>query len=399
MKLIAFLALALGVALAHPTFYDVAPKAFGPGNLPPIRSFHVHVMFQKEHRSDACTGYDDAMLFRNLFMKTFNISQVDCAGDFDQGRLCMFPTALGPFGPFLAPQWAAFVPLEDYPAISQWMMQNRGQFDVFIHPNTGFERNDHKDWGVWGGRPYPLDLTADEFEPTLPALYPTSCRNEAPIFDIPTGYEEGPEPGTAHIRVFNAQTAKDSSIVFSFRNNTGAFKFPALAALDQTWYLQFPTSADPVTISALTRPAPQRIKLPGLAADSWHTVIYTKEGNVMHYEDDNIPNESLCKVRFVNLLGPATSVSIRRDGKTVISNLAYQGVSQYDLGAQGIAYYDIVDEATGRVVLTEPYYLNAGTVISAFLVGGRPSRENPDSAIVLIQDFPHDAPSTPHHKG
>jgi hypothetical protein len=33
---------------------------------------------------------------------------------FHQGRLCMFPTAYGPYGPFVAPEWAVFVPLQNY---------------------------------------------------------------------------------------------------------------------------------------------------------------------------------------------------------------------------------------------------------------------------------------------
>lgn len=103
-----------------------------------------------------------------------------CEGDFDQGRLCMFEPALCvpslliyptftsrsvPFGPFVAPQWAAFVPYEmyrvqlaietniygRYGTVVPWVMQNRGNFDVFVHPNTGFEREDHHDWGMWYG--------------------------------------------------------------------------------------------------------------------------------------------------------------------------------------------------------------------------------------------------------
>ena len=77
----------------------------------------------------------------------------------------VFTSRSVPFGPFVAPQWAAFVPYEMYGAqlaietyihgrygtVVPWVMQNRGNFDVFVHPNTGFEREDHHDWGMWYG--------------------------------------------------------------------------------------------------------------------------------------------------------------------------------------------------------------------------------------------------------
>lgn len=48
-------------------------------------------------------------------MDTFGITdEVPCEGDFDQGRLCAFPVAYGPFGPWEAPEWAFFVPLENF---------------------------------------------------------------------------------------------------------------------------------------------------------------------------------------------------------------------------------------------------------------------------------------------
>lgn len=28
-------------------------------------------------------------------------------------------------------------------------MQNRGNFDVFVHPNSGWEHEDHAKWAFW----------------------------------------------------------------------------------------------------------------------------------------------------------------------------------------------------------------------------------------------------------
>jgi len=38
-------------------------------------------------------------------------------------------------------------------------MQNRGNYDVLIHPNSGCELEDHSWWAFWGGNPWELDLS------------------------------------------------------------------------------------------------------------------------------------------------------------------------------------------------------------------------------------------------
>ena len=86
-------------------------------------------------------------------------------GLFDQGRLCMF--TFGPkvgFGintPFLAPNWAAYVPLDRFADTVPWIMQNRGLYDVFVHPNSGCFVRDTLDWSVWGGSKWQVALPSD----------------------------------------------------------------------------------------------------------------------------------------------------------------------------------------------------------------------------------------------
>eukprot|EP01111_Echinosteliopsis_oligospora_P012036 TRINITY_DN4090_c0_g1_i1.p1 TRINITY_DN4090_c0_g1~~TRINITY_DN4090_c0_g1_i1.p1 ORF type:complete len:185 (+),score=38.23 TRINITY_DN4090_c0_g1_i1:58-612(+) len=154
----------------HPTKYPEAKKEFLSSDVlgaqPPIRSYHVHFMFQYHHNT-SCTGVDNALALRNKFIKEFNVDELLCEGDFDQGRLCMFPVAFEPYGPFVAPEWAAFIPLEDFQRVVPWVMQNRGNFDVFVHPNSGFEREDHHDWSFWAGTPWFLDLSDPEFAEQL----------------------------------------------------------------------------------------------------------------------------------------------------------------------------------------------------------------------------------------
>jgi len=170
----------VGVVYSHPTKYPEEKKLFleefnfEDGQVPPFRSYHVHCMFQY-HNNDSCTGLNNAMVLRQRFKTQFNIDDLNCQGDFDQGRLCMFPVALGPFGPFVAPEWAAFVPLEDLKLVAPWIMQNRGNFDCFIHPNSGFEREDHKEWGLWLGTPWKLDLSDPEFTEQLKKNVDCDC--------------------------------------------------------------------------------------------------------------------------------------------------------------------------------------------------------------------------------
>jgi len=49
-------------------------------------------------------------------------------------------------GPFVTAQWALFFLPQDYGEIVPWFMQNRGDSDILIHPNTGYEIEDHRDW-------------------------------------------------------------------------------------------------------------------------------------------------------------------------------------------------------------------------------------------------------------
>merc|ERR1712066_338092 len=56
--------------------------------------------------------------------------------------------------PFVAPNFAIFVPVDRYADAIPWMMANRGELDFLVHPNTcGFtcSPQDHLLWSMWGG--------------------------------------------------------------------------------------------------------------------------------------------------------------------------------------------------------------------------------------------------------
>jgi len=160
-----------GTVLSHPQRYPKSelPKSLpADGSLPPFRSYHIHVLFLM-HNNNSCTGVDNAMLLRQRFMTVFNLSDsLPCEADFDQGRLCPFPIAYGPYGPWVVPEFAFFVPLELFGETVPWIMQNRGEFDIMVHPNSGFEHEDHAKWAIWGGTPWRLDLSDPEFTEALP---------------------------------------------------------------------------------------------------------------------------------------------------------------------------------------------------------------------------------------
>jgi aromatic ring-cleaving dioxygenase len=42
-------------------------------------------------------------------------------------------------GPFAVGEWSMFVPVHYYNAVVPWFLQNRGQFNLLVHPNTGCE--------------------------------------------------------------------------------------------------------------------------------------------------------------------------------------------------------------------------------------------------------------------
>jgi len=63
-----------------------------------------------------------------------------------------------PIGPH--PRWSyqiAFAPAL-LPELLPWLALNRGDLTVFLHPNTGDDLADHRDFAVWMGRQEELDL-------------------------------------------------------------------------------------------------------------------------------------------------------------------------------------------------------------------------------------------------
>jgi len=143
---------------AHPTHYPNATTV-NCRESPEILSYHAHIVFDlmvPEHIAKAAALRNEA---RAAFAEYLG---PDCAGRYDEGRLCLIfdhpinETLRG--GPFPIGEWSMFVPVDYYGLVMPWFTQHRQEFSFLAHPNTGCEYEDHDDWALWGGSKWPLNF-------------------------------------------------------------------------------------------------------------------------------------------------------------------------------------------------------------------------------------------------
>ena len=63
-----------------------------------------------------------------------------------------------PVGPHPIGSCQITVPAGELDRFIPWLMVNRGEWDVFLHPNTGNDLEDHQNYALWLGRSYELNL-------------------------------------------------------------------------------------------------------------------------------------------------------------------------------------------------------------------------------------------------
>lgn len=106
-----------------------------------IDSWHAHVYFDAASRDSA-----------------WSLREAIAAELADRMTLGRFHEK--PVGPH--PKWS--YQLEIAPAefayVLSWLALNRGELDVFVHPNTDDALRDHRDCPLWLGRSYTLNLAA-----------------------------------------------------------------------------------------------------------------------------------------------------------------------------------------------------------------------------------------------
>ncbi len=103
--------------------------------------YHAHVYFGEETR-------DNAWALREKIETEFQ--------DIDMGRF--WEKNVGPH-----PRWSFQVAFheKDFTKIVSWLMKNRSGLTIFLHPQTGNDLIDHRDYPLWMGEC--LDLKLDIF--------------------------------------------------------------------------------------------------------------------------------------------------------------------------------------------------------------------------------------------
>lgn len=105
---------------------------------PEADSYHAHVYFSADSR-------EAAQALREQIVERFDV---------EMGRWHEKP--IGPH-----PRWSYQVafPATLFADIVPWLMLNRGDLTIFLHPNTGDDLRDHRDYPTWMGELLPLDLS------------------------------------------------------------------------------------------------------------------------------------------------------------------------------------------------------------------------------------------------
>eukprot|EP00047_Mylnosiga_fluctuans_P004065 m.232525 g.232525 ORF g.232525 m.232525 type:complete len:229 (-) comp12371_c0_seq1:64-750(-) len=151
----------LTFAAAHPTRYPALRDVVCTGSTPPqIISYHTHIIYMLTNQDQVKGAIDLRQRARTFFSDYLG---PDCDGRYDEGRLCLiddhpFNISL-PDGPFPVGEWSIFTPVHYFSLVVPWLFQNRGEFTLLVHPNTGCEYEDHSIWALWAGDKWPLDMS------------------------------------------------------------------------------------------------------------------------------------------------------------------------------------------------------------------------------------------------
>ena len=113
--------------------------AIEPAEPPSIKGYHAHVYYTAESKPAAA-------VLREAVEARFDIAM---------GRWRDFP--VGPH-----PQWSYQIAFKNelLGEILPFLILNRGDLDVFLHPLTGDDLADHRDYATWLGNQYELKLSA-----------------------------------------------------------------------------------------------------------------------------------------------------------------------------------------------------------------------------------------------
>lgn len=102
-----------------------------------IENYHAHLYYP-------VSRLEEAKLVLNKVAEHF---------DYPIGRAWDKPVGPHPIG-----SCQITVPVNELDNFLPWMMENRGEFDVFFHANTGDDLFDHTQLVMWLGKEHTLNL-------------------------------------------------------------------------------------------------------------------------------------------------------------------------------------------------------------------------------------------------
>ena len=102
-----------------------------------IYSYHAHIYFGPDQLADA----------EEL------VERVRSNFDLEIGRIWNKP-----IGPHPTGSCQITVPKEEFGKVIPWLMEERGDLDVFVHANTGNDLADHTQFVGWLGKSYELNI-------------------------------------------------------------------------------------------------------------------------------------------------------------------------------------------------------------------------------------------------
>lgn len=108
-------------------------------NTDQITSYHAHVYYDEVSKPAAAA-------IRDAIAHGFEV---------ELGRWHDNPVGPHPCGSYQV----AFTP-DQFATLVPWLALNRGDLDVFIHPDTGHALEDHTAHVIWLGKSYALNLDA-----------------------------------------------------------------------------------------------------------------------------------------------------------------------------------------------------------------------------------------------
>jgi aromatic ring-cleaving dioxygenase len=104
-----------------------------------ITSYHAHIYY------DPAATREAASRIRNAIAERFPMAQLGRWHDV-------------PVGPHPIAMYQVAFAVEDFPRLVPWLMLNRGELVILVHPNTDDEYEDHAHHAVWLGAKLPLRL-------------------------------------------------------------------------------------------------------------------------------------------------------------------------------------------------------------------------------------------------